>query len=41
MLHPGWLNTDFYRDFGYNLVYPQLYPITAAANEGKEFTRLC
>lgn len=21
-----WLNTGFYRDFGYNLVYPQLFP---------------
>jgi glutathione S-transferase len=21
-----WLNTGFYRDFGYNLIYPQLFP---------------
>jgi glutathione S-transferase len=21
-----WLNTSFYRDFGYNLIYPQLFP---------------
>ena len=21
-----WLNTQFYRDFGYGLVYPQLFP---------------
>ena len=21
-----WINTQFYRDFGYNLVYPQLFP---------------
>jgi hypothetical protein len=21
-----WLNTNFYRDYGYNLVYPQLFP---------------
>ena len=21
-----WLNTGFYRDFGYGLVYPQIFP---------------
>jgi len=21
-----WLNTQFYRDFGYGLIYPQLFP---------------
>ena len=26
-----WLNTQFYRDFGYGLVYPQLFRTTSAA----------
>ena len=28
-----WLNTNFYRDWGYNLIYPQLFPHHARANE--------
>jgi len=28
-----WLNTGFYRDFGYNLIYPQLFPHQKRENE--------
>lgn len=28
-----WLNTGLYRDFGYNLVYPQLFPHHKRAND--------
>ena len=28
-----WFNSDFYRDFGYNLAYPQLFPHHARPNE--------
>ena len=26
MVLKNWLNTQFYRDYGYGLTYPQLYP---------------
>jgi glutathione S-transferase len=28
-----WFNSDFYRDWGYNLAYPQLFPHHARGNE--------
>ena len=29
-----WFNTDFYRDFGYGLVYPQIFPHLSARRRG-------
>ena len=31
-----WLNTQFYRDFGYGLVYPQLFPNYKRPNEEQQ-----
>ena len=31
-----WLNTQFYRDFGYGLVYPQLFPHLKRPNEEQQ-----